>query len=109
MAMMASRSQPPLPETPLVRNLIFVNGTSNDDLGIDLDDDGVTANDADDVDTGANDLHNHPLITAVHVPAGTVAWTVDGLRAPAFPARVLRQPPSATPPGAERGSDTSAR
>jgi hypothetical protein len=63
----------------VVRNLIFVNGTSSDDLGIDLGDDGVTANDGDDVDTGANELLNHPLITAANAPDGTVAWKVDGL------------------------------
>ena len=67
------------PANTLVRNLIFVNGTSTDDVGIDLDADGVTANDGDDVDSGPNDLLNHPLITAVDTAAGTVGWTLDGL------------------------------
>jgi hypothetical protein len=38
------------PTIQLVNNLIFVNGTSDDDVGIDLGLDGVTANDSDDVD-----------------------------------------------------------
>jgi hypothetical protein len=63
----------------LVRNLIFVNGTSDDDVGIDLALDGVTANDGDDGDSGPNDLLNHPLITAADPAAGTVGWTLDGL------------------------------
>ena len=67
------------PANTVVRNLIFVNGTSDDDVGIDLDVDGATANDGDDVDSGPNDLLNHPLITAVDASAGTVGWTVDAI------------------------------
>jgi len=63
----------------VVQSLIFVNGTSTDDIGIDLAADGVTDNDGDDVDTGPNDPLNHPLITAVDATAGTVDWTLDGL------------------------------
>ena len=63
----------------VVRSLIFVNGTSTDDLGIDLAADGVTGNDRQDGDTGPNELLNHPVVTAADVTDGTVDWTLEGL------------------------------
>ncbi len=45
----------------ILRNSIF----ANEDLGIDLDVDGVTTNDPGDEDTGANNIQNFPVITSV--------------------------------------------
>jgi CSLREA domain-containing protein len=45
-------------------NSVHDNGTTANDLGIDLGADGVTANDAQDADTGPNNLQNFPVITS---------------------------------------------
>jgi hypothetical protein len=59
----------------ITQNAIFANGW----LGIDLDDDGVTVNDAGDPDQGANQQLNMPVITNATWLAGivTVTGTVD--------------------------------
>jgi len=54
----------------------------NTGLGIDLNDDGVTANDPDDPDAGPNNLQNFPVITAVSGPV--VTGTLDSLPDTAF-------------------------
>ena len=48
----------------------------NDGLGIDLGDDGVTANDVGDIDTGPNGLFNRPVVTSVSASGGTVTMDV---------------------------------
>ncbi|MEM7585968.1 MAG: hypothetical protein AAF560_21440 [Acidobacteriota bacterium] len=54
-------------------NAIF----GNDGLGIDLDDDGITTNDAGDLDTGSNDLHNFPVLSVANAAARIITGTLD--------------------------------
>ena len=60
----------------LLRNLIY----SNSGLGIDLANDGVTGNDANDSDGGDNNLQNFPVITEVDIDTAaqiTIVGTLD--------------------------------
>lgn len=63
--------QPPVTGTRIIRNSLFANGG----LGIDLGDDGITGNDQQDADTGANLQQNFPTISGVTLAIGT---TVHG-------------------------------
>ncbi|MCP5031029.1 MAG: hypothetical protein GY939_04440, partial [Actinomycetia bacterium] len=66
-----------------LRNVVH----SNVALGIDLSDDGVTANDGGDGDSGPNDLLNFPVVTTANETAGIVTVDFD-LDAPAGDYRV---------------------
>ena len=55
-------------DNAILGNTIYGNG----DLGIELNLDGVTANDVGDADTGPNDLLNYPEITTAYETGGTV-------------------------------------
>ena len=50
---------------------------SNTTLGIDINSDGVTANDPDDVDAGANNLQNYPVLTQAFGGSFTVSGTLN--------------------------------
>jgi len=69
------------PSIPTVLNSIRGNNiSSNGAIGIDLGNDGPTANDLGDPDTGPNGLLNYPVLTSVKVGASTtVTGTYNGL------------------------------
>jgi hypothetical protein len=63
----------------------------NTGLGIDLGGDGVTANDAGDGDTGANNLQNFPSITVAH-SSGLVQGAISSTPASTFVIRLYVSP-----------------
>ena len=84
----------------VIGNSIFSNGG----LGIDLDNDGVTLNDADDVDTGPNDLLNFPVVTGAVESGGVVTVEFD-LDVPAgdYRIEVFTNPSGVDPSGFGEG------
>jgi hypothetical protein len=72
---------------PILSNAIFANGG----LGIDLNRDGATTNDAGDADSGANNLQNYPQVSYATRDAGRLKVTYNVPSAPAnsvYPIRV---------------------
>jgi parallel beta-helix repeat protein len=90
----------------IAQNAIYANGG----LGIELSadgsyaGDGVTANDANDGDSGANDLLNYPVITAATETGGTIGIDFD-LDAPAGDYRIefFKNPSGIDPSGYGEG------
>ena len=70
----------------VLSNSIFENGRGLADIGIDLNGDGITVNDAGDGDTGANTLQNYPdLLTAtLEAESITINGIVDGVPGSTF-------------------------
>jgi len=61
----------PFPNGPTLSNSILNNSIfNNGGLGIDLQGTGVTRNDLNDTDTGANNQQNYPILTSVSESAG---------------------------------------
>jgi len=84
----------------VLQNAIFANAG----LGIDLGNDGVTANDTGDVDTGPNDRLNWPFIYKVSESGGTL--TVDfalDLQAGSYRIEFFENPSGADPSGNGEG------
>jgi alpha-tubulin suppressor-like RCC1 family protein len=68
-------SDPPV-EIPESNRFTYNRIYSNGGLGVDLEPDGVTANDAGDTDDGANDLQNHAVLESA--TRRSVQGTLDG-------------------------------
>ena len=70
----------------IISNAIF----GNTNLGIDLGGDGRTTNDAGDGDSGANDLQNYPMISAVN--GSTIDWSLNSLPGATFTVQFFSSP-----------------
>lgn len=80
---------------PAIRNSIRFNSIhDNGALGIDLGDNGVTANDVNDPDSGPNSLQNFPVITSVTFAAGTLTinGTLNSTPSSAFTVQFFQSP-----------------
>jgi hypothetical protein len=74
-----------LSDTAGTGNSILGNAVyGNAMLGIDLEDNGVTPNDPDDPDAGANNLQNFPVLTSADPDSGVIDGTLDSLASTMF-------------------------
>lgn len=70
---------------PALRNRISGNSIhSNGNLGIDLGNDGITANDAMDADPGPNNLQNFPVVTLAEATGGSLIGAFNSAPNTAF-------------------------
>jgi hypothetical protein len=88
----------------ILGNSIYASDTALGDLGIDLDADGVTANDPGDGDTGPNDLLNFPVITSATESGGIVTLAgVFDVPAGDYRFEFFKNPSGADPSGYGEG------
>ena len=75
----------------ILSNSIFSNG----DLGIDLGDNGLTANDVGDEDTGANNLQNFPVLTSARTSrkGTTIKGTLNSRPGAVYTIQFFSNPP----------------
>jgi hypothetical protein len=78
----------------VLQNSIFCNGG----LGVDLGDDGPTANDSGDADTGPNNLQNKPAIISAKTRSlkTTIRGTLNSIPNKTFAVRLFSNPQEAT-------------
>ncbi len=86
---------------PIRFNQIYLNG----ELGIDLNNDGLTNNDLGDVDTGGNDAQNFPMLFAADLVSGTITFTLSSTPSDPFVIDFYKSPQCDSPDGHGEGAE----